>query len=219
MAVKLNEKVVAGLTEYKVKLTEGLRDVDGLPLTTIYKYFEYDVDKYYEKATGEDDVYLVTEADGDKTTVLEVKYTPATETMPAHMTYKSYSATVDTWVRDAEAMKMYTPLTTSKSTSVYAEADAAEISDGTVSTKVTLVNPETEAKSIWCFVAAYGEYNQMIGYKLLDYKEIEASTQIENIPVSFTVDTSLGGVEYVRMFLWNSKAEMKSYQDAEDLVK
>ena len=222
MAVKLNEKIVKGLTEYKVKLTEGLRDVDGLPLTTIYKYFEYDVDKYYEKAAGEDDVYLVTEADGDKTTVLQVKYTPATETMPAHMTYtdskgKSYSATVDTWVRDAAAMKMYTPLTTSKSTSVYAEADAAEISGNTVSTKVTLVNPETEAKSIWCFVAAYGEYNQMIGYKLLDYKEIEASTQIENIPVSFTADTSLGGVEYIRMFLWNSKAEMKSYQDAESL--
>lgn len=230
MAVSLNDKVVSGLTNYSVKLTEGLRDVDGLTLSTAWEYKTYPIDQYYSKngtidvttnkVTTTYDAYSIT--DIANTATLDCAYIPATDKTPAHLVYKNSSGSfirvaADLWVRDADAMKMYAPLTTTKSTSVYAIADEAVVSGNNVTTKVTITNPEAETKSIWCIVAAYGKYDQMLGHQLIDCKELAGNTQVKDALVSFTADTTKGEIAYVRMFLWNSKEDMVSYQRAEDI--
>ena len=232
MAVSLNEKEVSGLKNYSVKLTEGLRDVDGLVLSTEWKYETYPIDQYYQKngtidvttnkVTTTYDAYSIT--DISNTATLNCAYIPATDGKPAHLVYKNSSGSffriaADMYVRDDEAMQLYAPLTTTKSTSVYAMADEAVVSGNNVTTKVTITNPEAETKSIWCIVAAYGQFDQMLGYQLIDCKELAGNTQVKDALVSFTADTSKGDVKYVRMFLWNSDKDMASYQPAENLIK
>ena len=214
MTVKLDETKLSGNANYTIRLTTGLRDTDGLTLSTEYKYYEYPIDNYYSKVEGTENVYLVT--DVSKTATHECTYTPKTATTPAYLTKGSYKVAVDTWVRDAKAMKMDVDIRTTKSTSVYAEAAPVTIANGKVTTSVTITNPESTPKTVWCIIAAFGEVNQMLGCQTIVYKEgIAGSTAMENIPVSFDItDTN---VEYVRMFLWNSKEEMVSYQRAEDI--
>lgn len=221
MTVMLNEKAVSGLTEYRIKLTEDLRDIDGLTLSTEWKYFEYDVDKYYEKAEGKENVYIVTEVDGKETDAIEMTYTPRTETTPAFLTYtdakgKSYQTRVDTWVRDTDAMKMLVSLKTSKSSGVYADAESALISGNAITSNVSITNPEADAKAVWCVIAAYGEYDRMIGHQIVFDGELAAGEAV-SLPVSFTTENS--NVEKVKMFLWNSKKDMVTYQPAEDIKK
>ena len=207
MAVKLSE-TLPGLTSYSIKLTENLQDVDGLPISTKWKWYEYPIADYYE---GTDNVYSVTDIAGTKT--YDVYYTPATDSTPAMVALDAIGknkAAVDTYVRDTDAMMMYADLTTSKATSVFADAGKATINGKTVSTTVTFTNPEVTPMSVWCVVGAYGDNNKMLGCVAVEVTEVAASSSTDAIPVSFTVNSS--EIKSVRMFVWNNYVEMKPYQ-------
>ena len=69
--------------------------------------------------------------------------------------------------------------------------------------------------NVWCVVAAFGDYNEMLGCVAVPVTEVEASSSTEEIPVSFE---ATGAVKSVKMFVWNSYEDMKPYQKAEDIL-
>ena len=211
LTVKLSD-TLPGKTKYTVRLTEGLHDVDGLPLSTAWKYYEYPIDQYY---TGTDNVYSITNVAGD--TTIDMWYTPAANGKPAYLSTDASGknkAAIDTYVRDAKAMKMDVELTTSKATSLFAEAGAATVDGANVSTTVTFTNPEVTEMGVWCVVAAFGEYNEMLGCTAIE-RTVDASSATEEIPVNFTASKS--GIKSVKMFVWNNYDDMVPYHKAENL--
>ena len=214
MTVKLSD-TLPGLTKYSIKLNETLKDVDGLALSTQWKYYEYPIADYYDAVA--ENVYSVTSIAGIGP--IDLYYTPATATKPAYLATTAAGgnkAAIDTYVRDADAMKMFTVLTTSKATSLFATAGAAVVDGTNVSTTVTFTNPEVEEMNVWCVIAAFGEFNEMLGCETVEYT-VPASESTEAIPVNFT--TEKPGVKVVKMFVWNSYDDMKPYQKVEKIYE
>ena len=213
MAVKLSD-TLPGLTNYSVKLTETLTDVDGLPLSTKWKKYIYPIADYYEEVS--ENVYSVTNLSG--TATHNVYYTPATGSDPAYVALDANGknkAAIDTYVRDADAMMMYVDLRTSKATSLFATAGQATVNGDNVSVSIVFTNPEIVPMSVWCVVAAYGERNKMLGCVPVSVTEVDASSSTEVIPVNFTVNGS--EIKTVRMFVWNNYEDMKPYQKVEEI--
>jgi len=211
LVVKLAE-TLPGKTNYTIKLTEELKDVDGLALSTKWKSYEYPIDQFY---TGTDNVYSVTNVAG--TATIDMYYTPAANGKPAYLSTSAAGANkaaVDTYVRDAEAMKMVVSLTTSKATSLFAEAGTATVNGADVATSVVFTNPETDARNVWCVVAAFGDYNEMLGCVAIE-REVAAGSSTESIPVNFTA--SKEGITAVKMFVWNNYDDMVPYHKAESI--
>lgn len=210
MIVKLSE-TLPGNTKYTIKLTEGLQDVDGLPLSTEWKEYKYPIDDYYK---GTDNVYSITDVAGSAT--LDCTYTPATTSTPAYLTYGSdHKVAVDTWVRDADAMKMYVNLTTSKATSLFADATATNES-GVVTVNATFTNPETDVMPVWAVVAVYGEYNEMLGCTIANVTSINAGSTADDTITVNVGDSSK--VKTVKLHVWNSYDAMVPYHKAETLI-
>ena len=227
LEVKLSETLQKE-TEYTVWIKVGLRDCDGLSLRTQYSYYLYDIDAHYEKVTGKDNVYLIT--DVAKSGSIEGTYTPRVMdgdkvVTPAYLTYyKSDGTTVaatgatDMYVKDYAKMKSRISIVTAKSNSLSATATQAVVENGKVTTKVSFSNPETEAMSVWCIIAAFGEHDEMLGSKVVDIKSIEASSYTDEFEISFTTKAGKT-VKSVKMFVWDDKLNMFPYQTAEDLMK
>jgi len=225
LEVKLSE-TVAKEKEYTVWLKVGLRDCDGLSLRTQYSYYLYDIDAHYEKVEGKDNVYLIERVNSKDT--IEGTYTPRVMdgdkvVTPAYLTYyKADGTTVaaqaatDMYVKDYAKMKSKITIVTSKSNSLSATATPAVVDGNTVTTKVSFSNPEVEAMDVWCVIAAFGEYNEMLGSAVVDVSSIDASTVTGEFEVSFTTKAGKT-VENVKMFVWNNNDDMKTYQNAESI--
>lgn len=209
MIVKLSE-TLPGNTKYTIKLTEGLQDVDGLPLSTEWKEYKYPIDDYYK---GTDNVYTITDVAG--TAELTCTYTPATTSTPAYLTYSGHKVAVDTYVRNADAMKMYVNLTTSKATSLFADATATNES-GVVTVNATFTNPETDVMPVWAVVAVYGEYNEMLGCTIANVTSINAGSTADDTITVNVGDSSK--VKTVKLHVWNSYDAMVPYHKAETLI-
>ena len=214
VTVKLSE-TLPGLTTYSIKLTEALKDVDGLPLSTKWKKYTYPIADYYPAVA--ENVYSVTSVDGSGP--IDLYYIPATGSDPAYIATTatgSNKAAVDTYVRNADAMKMFTVLKTSKATSLFADASEAIVNGKEVSTTVKFTNPEVAPMSVWCVVAAYGEYDEMLGCTTVNVTEVEASSSTDDIPVNFTVSSS--AIKSVKMFVWDTYDDMRPYQKSEEIL-
>ena len=153
-------------------------------------------------------------------------YTERTATTPAMLTsvietnkngtitVTKYDAPIDCYIADVRGTKEYVDITTSKSASLFAEADKAAVNGNTVTTNVVFTNPEIVDMDVFCVIAAYGNRGKLIGYQDIT-QTVTASTRADAIPVSFTVTSP--DVKSVKMFVWNNRSEIKSYQKAETL--
>ncbi len=116
-----------------------------------------------------------------------------------------------------------TVLKTSNGTSLFAVADAAKVEGNTVTTSVKFTNPEIVDMGVWCVVAAFGDYNEMLGCTPVELPaeyvdgKVPASSSTTEIPV--TITTNGGTVKSVKMFVWDSYEDMKPYHKAEELIK
>ena len=206
-----------GKTTYTVKLKDGLLDVDGLNISLkYYDYNTYDIDAHYTKnANGNYDITIVS---GKNSLDVECIYTPRTETTPATLKRASdgkYETYVDCFLPDYKAMKTEVEITTSKATSLFAEATVAAIDGNTVKTTVKFTNPEVIPMGVWCVVAAFGEYNEMLGCTPVE-KTVDPSSTTEAEEI--TVEVANGNaVKSIKMFVWDSYTDMKPYQKAEDI--
>ena len=97
-----------------------------------------------------------------------------------------------------------------------AAASSAVVNGNTVTAKVSFSNPEVDAKEVWCIVAAFGEYDEMLGSAVVDISEVEASTLTDEFEVSFTTKAGKT-VKSVKMFVWDNNKDMNAYQKAEKI--
>ena len=163
---------------------------------------------YYGAAVKENDVVTVPAA----WYATEEEAKSAGHTSITKATYDDFEA--DGYLVDFANMNLETTIKTTKSTSLYATADAANIADNTVTTKLTLVNPEEGELGVWYIVAAYGQYNEMLGCQSGTIEGgMPKGEQV--IPVSFT--TKSGTIKAVRVFVWDGYKTMVPYQPAETI--
>ena len=66
--------------------------------------------------------------------------------------------------------------------------------------------------NVWAVVAAYGEYNEMLGCTHIT-ETLEANKSTDAIPFEVSVKNS-DDVKYVKLFVWNTYSDMKPYQPA-----
>ena len=195
MIVKLSD-TLPGLTKYSIKLTTGLEDIYGNCISPKYEFKTY---------TPAADSGIIKNADGTVT----YNYTDSKGTTHTLTTQG------DCYVKSPTMMKTVIDLTTSKATSLFAEATQAVVNGSTVTTTVKFTTPEVTPMGVWCVVAVFGDYNEMLGCTAVDVTEVEASDSTDDIPV--TITTNGGTVKSVRMFVWNSAEDMKPYQKAEEI--
>lgn len=239
VSVTLNEKVVTGAQEYTLVVSPAIRDVYGVSLASEYYFY-----KYQPKATTQTG-YLVKkdsntvmlfatleEAEAQKkvsgwtsATIIEYSWTYD----EASGKVKAFNLTdpgltvgtagndflADTYTLDKNAMKLETVIKTTKATSLYAEATAAVVSGTNVSTSLTFTNPEEEALDVWYIVAAYGDYNEMIGCQAASI-EVEKGI-MDPIDINFTAKSS--DIKSVKVYVWDGYKTMVPYQEAEELMK
>lgn len=232
LIVKLSD-TLSGSTNFTIVLKDSLRDIDDLALATQYYYYDtYNIKDYYD-AIGETGTW--TTGDGKSTynnadtfviNGITHVYTERTATTPATLTsvietnkngtitVTKYDAPIDCYIADVRGTKEYVDITTSKSASLFAEADKAAVNGNTVTTNVVFTNPEIVDMDVFCVIAAYGNRGKLIGYQDIT-QTVTASTRADAIPVSFTVTSP--DVKSVKMFVWNNRSEIKSYQKAETL--
>ena len=117
---------------------------------------------------------------------------------------------------DKEAMKLETVIKLSKATSLYANASAANIAGNTVTTSLSFVNPEDDALPVWYIVAAYGDYNEMLGCKAASIEVAKGEFNLGE--VSFEVEDA-SAIKSVKVYVWDGYKTMVPYQDAEELKK
>ena len=215
LTVKLADELL-GAKKYTIKLKDGIKSADGLALSREYSYYDdYNIDVYYTKdaATGK---YTVTY--NSKNYECELLTDPADgrrylyyDRNGADRMAKCY---IDCYTEDEYKMKTMVDITTAKSVSVYADATAI-LDDNNVSSSVQFVNPTDEALNVWCIVAAYGEYNEMIGASTPIVRTIDANTKTEAQELNFT--TTSADIESVKLFVLNSITEFVPYQKVETL--
>ncbi len=192
LSVDLSD-TLPGKTEYTIKLNLGLTDIYGNCISPKYRWYTY---------TPAADSGVIKNNDGTAT----YTYSDTTLTTNADCYLKDYSL---------DGMKIEVPLTTSKSTSLFAEANAT-IAGNTITTNVKFTNPETTDKPVWAVVAVYGEDYEMLGYTIAQVTEVAAgSTASETITVS-GIDSSK--VKIVKLHVWDSEENMSSYHKSETII-
>lgn len=214
LEVKLSDTLPTSET-FTIKLKKELTDEDGYSIKTQYHYYDYPINIYPLKE-GTTNVYLVSDPANTKT--WECTYTAKTADAPAYLTYNgSYKAAVDAYLPDYYKMKTAVDVTISAYTSVFAEATSATISGNAVTTKVTFTNPESDAMNVWAVVAAYGEYNQMLGCSQVAVTNGEIPVGVTG-PVDVTINVEDGSkVKAVKLFVWDTYTNMKPYHKAAEL--
>ena len=232
----LNASVIDGSAEYKFIVSPELQDEFGASLAGKYAYYNY-------TSTGGTG-YIVAHGKDWNTqqTVYEGKsyaWAPTAEAAEAigGKTVYEYTWTVDAngnatlenpvkpgtantfkangYIVDEAAMKLVTVIKTTKATGLYAEAEAAVVDGANVSTKLTFVNPEDDTMDVWYIVAAYGDYNEMIGCQAESIK-VEKGV-MDPIAINFTTKSS--NIKSVKVYVWDGYKTMVPYQEAEELMK
>ena len=110
-----------------------------------------------------------------------------------------------------DTIDIYT-FTVGKFPGVYAVATPVAFLGNTVSTTVTFTNSNVTSMNVWAVVAAYGEYNEMLGCTHIT-ETLEANKSTDAIPFEVSVKNS-DDVKYVKLFVWNTYSDMKPYQPA-----
>lgn len=215
LEVELSDTLPTSET-FTIKLKKELTDEDGYSIKTQYHYYDYPIADIYDLKDGTTNVYLVSDPANTKT--WECTYTAKTADAPAYLTYNgSYKAAVDAYLPDYYKMKTAVDVTISAYTSVFAEATSATISGNAVTTEVTFTNPESDAMKVWAVVAAYGEYNQMLGCSQVAVTNGEIPVGVTG-PVDVTINVENGSnVKAVKLFVWDTYTNMKPYHKAAEL--
>lgn len=185
-----NPDVVAGNAEYKIVISPDIRDENNVGLAAKYQYYEY-------KSTGgsgeivvnSNKYYYSWTADGNGNVKDFNPISPST-------VGSDFNA--NGYIRDRVAMMLDASIKTTKSASVFADISDVSVDGKTVSANIKITNPTNEDLGVWCVVAAYGEYNEMIGCYKID-TTAGANTVSEIIPISF--DTNKSGIKEVIFYV------------------
>ena len=232
----LNAAVIDGSAEYKFIVSPELQDEFGASLAHKYYYYNYvsNGGTAYIVAHGQANslfngkayAWVKTEAEADALVAKNakaVKY-PYTWTVDAdgnataeNPVKPGTSGTVNAngWVRDEAAMKLVTVIKTTKATGLYAEATDAVVDGKNVSTTLTFVNPEDDTMDVWYIVAAYGDYNEMIGCQAASIEVVKGIMD----PININFEAKSSNIKSVKVYVWDGYKTMVPYQDAEELLK
>ena len=220
---------------YKLVVSPYLKDEFGISIANKYKEYTYtstggsgyvvkhgaSYNDKVAKYNGKDYAWVKTEEEANAIggtkypytwTVAEGKVTAENPLKPG--TAETFSA--DGWVVNKEAMKLETVIKLSKATSLYANTAAATITGNTVKTSLSFVNPEDNALPVWYIVAAYGDYNEMLGCKAASIEIAKGEFDLGE--VSFEVEDA-SAIKSVKVYVWDGYRTMVPYQDAEELLK
>ena len=225
--VDIDDQLTGG--EYKIVVSPLIKDEYGISLAS--KWIWHD----YKETVGEGWAVLKSngnivslhateaEAEAAKGTNTVQKYTwtmnDASKGKVNNFTIASTTTTspntfiASGYVRDDAEMNLETIIITTKATSLYAEAAKAVVDGANVSVDLTFVNPEEDTLPVWYIVAAYGEYNEMIGCKA-EQLYVEKGT-LNKPGVSFTAKSD--DIQSIKLYVWDGYKTMVPYQDAEDL--
>lgn len=223
VVAQLNEDKIEGSKEYTIEVLPTIKDEYSASLAAKYYFCDYDKENpnggegfMYNKVSYPTEAEAIA-AGGTADTIIKYSWTIASGKVTAFNPYVPDDAgsnfTADGYIYDQEAMNLFTTLKTTKGTSLYAEATATNVADKNVTTKLTLTNPEDKELDVWYIVAAYGQYNEMLGCQAAATKV--AAGDVEYVDIDF--DAKATGIESVKVYIWDGYKTMVPYQDAETI--